>query len=90
MWNEHIYSNGDVMQLKNLAEIGIDIDNYEKIDEQLADDVSDKYDLVRERIEHIDAMIARLGIEKDMLERILRGELHEIAEHSWANRKEQG
>lgn len=79
MWTENVYSQGDTMQMKNLAEIGIDVENYE-LDMLFADTVMEKDDLIRERIEHIDVVIERLRCEKSAWEEILRGKLYELLE----------
>ena len=78
MWNEHIYSIGDTLQLKSLAEFGIDVDEF-KLDEDFADLVDTKAEEIHERIEHIALAMKRLKAERMLLEEILDGKLHRMA-----------
>lgn len=88
MWkNETIYSIGDTLQLKSLAEFGIDVDNH-ALDEEFAEMVDMKGTEIHERIEHIDLMMKRLKAERNLLEEILDGKLHKMAKR--LNNEEQG
>lgn len=82
MWTERVYSEDDVSQLKHLAEIGIKIEHYD-FDKLLSQEVCEKFDRVRDRIEHIKDVIYRLDWEKRALEDILRGKLFELVEEEW-------
>ena len=88
MWkNETIYSIGDTLQFKSLAEFGIDVDNH-ALDKEFAEMVDMKGMEIRERIDHIDLMMKRLKAERNLLEEILDGKLHRMAER--LKNEEQG
>ena len=72
MWTEKIYSGGDLSNLENLEDLGFNISNYDSLISEID---SEKGELIKSRIDHIDAMINRLKAEKSMMQDALNGKL---------------